>query len=154
MEFKVVLTLENSARNKSDLINDLFNNINDFVANRKYGEGIYQYLISLYIINPPKGYEYLHKNLKPKYTDHKLINNRFTGGELEIKKQFHYSIRVDGEMYDTFIGASEEESKKLLATEILNSLSYLDKLPKKIKDFDKNKFKADIKNFFKDQELI
>lgn len=154
MEFEVALTLDKNAQSKSALINDLFRVINDFVVDGKYGEGIYQYLVSLYVINPPIGYEHLHKDFKPKYTEYKLVNNKFTGEKLEIKKQFHYSIKIDGNAYSNFVKASEEENKKFLATEILKSLSNLDALPKKVKDFDKERFKSDMEQFFKSVNLI
>lgn len=154
MDFKVVLTLSKDAQNKSALINNLFSDINNFVVDGKYGEGIYEYLVSLYVINPPIGYEHLHKDFIPKYTEYKLVNNKFIGKKLEIKKQFHYSIKIDGKAYSNFLKASEEENKKLLAKEILKSLSNLDKLPKKVKDFDKERFKSDMEQFFKSENLI
>ena len=38
--------------------------------------------------------------------------------------------------------------------EILNSLSNLDSLPKKVKNFDKEKFRYDLRLFFEDLGLI
>jgi hypothetical protein len=39
----------------------------------------------------------------------------------------------------------------MLASAILDSLSNLDALPRKVKDFDKERFKVDMKAFFDEQ---
>lgn len=160
MEFSLALTIdshsmgESEAQKKSLLINDFFGQVNSYIKDRKYGNDIYQYLVSLYIVNPPKGYEHLHKDFKPKYTEYKALINKFSGDKMEIEKQFHYSIKVTGERFKEFVSASETESRKILAQEILNSLSNLEALPKKVKDFDKEKFKTDMQQFFKEQNLM
>ncbi|MCZ8169770.1 MAG: hypothetical protein ACK5RV_07820 [Flavobacterium sp.] len=160
MDFSLALTIdsfsigESMAQKKSVLINDLFKRINGYIKGRDYGNGIYQYLISLYVINPPKGYEHLHKDFKPKFTEYKALTNKISGEKMEIEKQFHYSVKIKGENFEEFVSANETESKKLLAQEILRSLSNLDALPKKVKDFDKERFKEDLEQFFKSEKLI
>ena len=47
-----------------------------------------------------------------------------------------------------------KESKRIVAVEILKSLDNLDIIPKKVKDFDKERFKADMYNFFKENNLV
>jgi len=153
MKLVSTLHIDREAQKKSLLITDLFRGINDFIKNKKYGHGIYQYMISLYVINPPEGYEHLFKDFKPKFTEHKLTKNRFTGERVEIKKQFHYSIRIDGNAYSDFVKASKMKTKKILASEILKSLSNLDALPKKVKDFNRERFKSDIENYFRKIKL-
>ena len=49
-------------------------------------------------------------------------------------------------MFSTFARETDDESEKVLASEIVKSLSNLDKLPKTIRDFNKDKFKLDIQN--------
>lgn len=160
MDFSLALTIdsfsigESMAQKKSVLINDFFRQINAYIKGRDYGNGIYQYLVSLYVVNPPKGYEHLHKDFKPKFTEYKALTNKLSGEKMEIEKQFHYSVKIKGENFEEFVCATDEESKKILAQEILNSLSNLDALPKKVKDFDKERFKEDIEQFFKSEKLI
>ncbi|RMZ59697.1 hypothetical protein D1632_08720 [Chryseobacterium nematophagum] len=73
---------------------------------------------------------------------------------LETVKQYSYDIKFDNELYDDFVSSSDEESKKLLVRKILESFEHLDKLPKKVKDFDKEKFKSDVEQFFKEHDII
>lgn len=154
MEFAVSLTIDNKAERKSVIIENFFKEINFFVKSKEYGEGINQYLIILYVINPPVGYEHLHKDFKPKFVEYKSLTNNLTGEPFIIEKQFSYSLKINGENFEEFVSVADEQSKKLLAKEILNSLYNLDALPKKVKDFDKERFKADLKQFFKEQDLI
>lgn len=154
MKVVLALTLDKDAQTKSRLINNLFVDLNAFVKNKDYGSGILEYLVICQIVNPPVGFEHLHKDFKPKFIEHKSLTNRITGEPLVIEKQFSYSIKINGEKFDEFIESTDEESEKLLAIEFLNSLSYLDMLPKKIKDFDKEKFKSDMEQFFKEQKII
>ena len=160
MEISLSLTIdshsmgESEAQKKSILIRELFEQINSYIKIRDYGNGVYKYLIILYVANPPKGWEHLYKDFKPKYTHYKLLTNKFTGTKLEIEKQFDYSLKINDKLFETFTNSTDEESKKLLAQEILKSLSNLDALPKKVKAFDKERFKIDMENFFKEQNLI
>lgn len=160
MKFSIGLTLdavsldETTRTNKSSIVYDLGENISEYIKKLDYGEGIVEYAIKLYIVNPPIGFEHLFKDFKPKFTEHKLIPNKYTGEKLELNKYFNYSIKITGDLYDKFVTGTVEESEKILATEISNSLSNLDLLPKKIKDFDKERFRADMQQFFKEQKLL
>jgi hypothetical protein len=160
MKFSIGLTLdavsfdETIRTNKSSVVYDFGKNIIEYIKKLDYGEGIVEYAIKLYIVNPPIGFEHLFKDFKPKFIEHKLIPNKYTGEKLELNKYFNYSIKITGDLYNKFLTGTVEESEKILATEILNSLSNLDALPKKIKDFDKERFKADMEQFFKAQKLV
>jgi hypothetical protein len=145
MIINIALTTDKGAENKAQVIMELFDRINEFIKERDYGQGIYEYLLSINFTNSPLGYEHLNVIFKPKYTEYKSTTNRFTGEELVIRRQFHYSIAIDRNLYFRFINSSKEECKKLLIVNFLESLSYLDTLPKKI-DFDKEKFKTDIES--------
>jgi len=147
MKFSVSLTIGKEAQYRSSLIYDLFHNIDEFLKTRFYGDSICKYSIIIYVVNPPSGYEHLFKDFKPKYVEYKLLTNKLTGEPLEIIKKFNYSIRIDGELYDKFSNSTDNECKRILIKEILNSFSNLDKLPKKVKDFDKKKFVSDVENF-------
>ena len=148
MKFTLALTLDKDAQSKASTINDFFKQVNAFVQSKDYGNGIIEYFIIFRVINPPIGYEHLHKDFKPKFIEHKSLTNKLTGEPLIIEKQFSYSIKIQGEKFKSFIATTENESKKILASEILNSLYNLDALSKKVKDFDMERFKADMQQFF------
>lgn len=154
MKFAIGITCDKEVNEKIELINELKGKINAFLNTQDYGNGILDYFISLSIVNPPKGFEHLFPILKPKFTEYKERINKHTGEKYEIVKQFHYGIKIDGENFERFVNANKTESQTIIALEILNSLSNLDTLPKKVKDFDKKRFKEDMKRFFKEQNLI
>lgn len=58
---------------------------------------------------------------------------------------FAYDIKLD---FESFKNQTDEDNKKMLASEILDSLTKFDALPKKVKDFDKERFKEDMRMFF------
>lgn len=154
MQFSTVVTCDRNASNKSDIINELQKSINSYVNTNNYGNDIMDYFINFDITNYPDGYEHLQKKFKPKYTEHRVSVNRYTGEKMEIIKQFHYSIIIGGDLYNMFINGTREESMKIIATEIFKSFSNLDKLPKKVTDFEKEKFKSDMRFFFKCKNLL
>jgi len=146
MNLKFVLTIDDEARPKTDLIDLMFNRISRFVKNNNYGNGVRELLISVQIINPPEGYEHMYRDIKPRFIKNRVITNKLTGEKIHIDRQFHYGIKIEGKLFSTFARETDDESEKVLASEIVKSLSNLDKLPKTIRDFNKDKFKLDIQN--------
>ena len=65
-------------------------------------------------------------------------------------KRFVIEILFSKDVYDEFKLADEEQSKKIIARESLNALILLDKIPKKLKDFNKERFRADVAIVLKD----
>jgi hypothetical protein len=65
-----------------------------------------------------------------------------------------YSIKIAGEKYSKLIASTDEECKKIFASEILNSLSDFDVQLRKVNDFDSTLFKADLAHFFKENNLL
>ena len=61
-----------------------------------------------------------------------------------MHKLFINEFNFNADEYEEFISVSDEESKKILENKIIESLENLDKLPKKVKDFDKKTFKNDL----------
>lgn len=96
------------------------------------------------------GYEDWFKVRKPRYQAISKVK-MLDGNIKEQRGVFTYDVKLD---FETFVSATEEGSRKILAIEILNSLFNLDALPKKVKDFDKERFKEDIEQFFKSEKLI
>ncbi|WP_312555286.1 hypothetical protein [Empedobacter brevis] len=154
MEFGITQELDTGTNKKSNLIQDISDNLESFLKNKNYGEDVETFLIGFVGVKTKPGYEEWYKERKPKYIDYRLTKSRLTGLPLETIKQYSYDIKFDYELYDEFVNGTEEESSKLLARKILESFSHLDKLPKKIKDFDKDKFKSDVEEFFKSNNLL
>lgn len=98
----------------------------------------------------PIGFEKFSKLPKPNYTKGKKVINP-DGIPFTLEDNFEYSIKLD---FETFKNGEDEECSKLLAREILQSLNVLDIMKGKIKDFNTEKFKEDLENYFKEKELI
>ena len=149
MEFNISITIDEKAKHKSHLIIALSEALKEYFQDKNYGEDIKDYIIGCICILPPEGFEKFNKPKKPIYIDDKTTKNRFTGEELRMHKLFINEFNFNADEYEEFISVSDEESKKILENKIIESLENLDKLPKKVKDFDKVRFKNDLLTFLK-----
>lgn len=154
MNISISLIIDPMAKHKSNTIVSMSQELKVFFADRFYGEDIQDYVIGFTCVLPPEGFEHLFKKKKPVYVDDKTKKNRFTGEQERMFKLFIDSIDLDSTEYTDFVDSSDEESKRILAKKILKSLENLDKLPKKVKDFDKERFKQDMEHFFKEHDLL
>lgn len=146
--------LDAKIEHKLPIIETFSNEINIEFKNKNYGSSIDDFNLICILVKTKPGYEDWYIPRKPKYIEYKIYRNKLTGQELEIKNQYSIEFKIDYELYDEFAVASDKESKKILAEKILESIRHLDKLPKKIKDFDKDKFKKDVEKFFQEQGII
>lgn len=154
MKVRISLRIDSGAEHKINLINSLIDSLEAYFASKNYGPDIEDILIGLTCAYVSEGFEHLFKIYPPKYVDFKIIKNKYTGESIELNKYFHYSVKFDNEEYEDFVDASDEESKQMLAVMIIKSLSNLDALPKKVKNFDKERFKDDTLSFFENEGLI
>lgn len=154
MKFTITLEIDREAAHKASLIQELSTDINRFLDKKYYGRDILKYLLGCICVKTKVGYEDWFKIRKPKYTDYKKAINKLTGLEMEIIKTFENDFKLDNDIYEEFVALSDEVSYKILAREILNSLTNLDSLPKKVKDFNKEAFKNDMKFYFEERGLI
>ncbi|AWM13819.1 hypothetical protein DI487_08045 [Flavobacterium sediminis] len=132
---------------KTYIIHDLFRELSFFLNNKTYGKDLNEIILGIICVSSE--FEKFYPNKKPKYTDFKEYVT--DGIKVVEDKLFTYTLKYD---YEDLKELSEQENKELLANKILESLDNLDQLPKKIKDFDKEKFKTDLKQFFIDKELV
>ncbi len=131
-------------------INDLSDNMQTYFRDKNYGNDVKDYAIGIVCEHIPKGFEKFSRLPKPRYTKGvKIINT--IGIPFKLEDSLEYSIKLD---FETVKNGLEEESERLLAKEILNSLSVVESMKNKIKDFDLEKFKADLERYFKEKELI
>jgi hypothetical protein len=116
-----------------------------YLLDKDYGNGINRYFIGFVGIKTTPGYEHWYQERKPRYRSY------IAEDEVTLINQFSYDIKIDMAEYDMFITLSDGDCLNHLGHRILISLSYLDKLPKKVKNFDKERFKQDMKCFFNTQ---
>jgi hypothetical protein len=124
------------------------NSLKEYFIIKSYGEDLNHFVIGIICVKPE--FETFFKVRKPRYKAIDKIK-LLDGNTVELIGVYGYDIKLN---FNEFVSATETESRKILAQEILNSLSNLEDLPKKVKDFDKERFKEDIEQFFKSEKLI
>lgn len=151
MKFGITLEIDTEAEQKSNLIYAMSEALETYLNSKVYGTDILNYFIGFICIKTKLGYEDWYKIRRPKYKEIEKIKST-KGTLIEIKGVFSHDIKIDNEEYDKFISVSDKESRKILESKILTSIAEL-KLPKKVKDFDKERFRQDLEDYFKEQEL-
>lgn len=150
MKFEIIVK-EGDAfmKKKASLIKDLSEQyLKNAFKDTFYGEDVKEVEINIILIKTQPGYEKWFTPRPPRYYKHKVIT--FMGGEqLVLNKHYTIEIRFDNALYDEFLTADENETKKILARESMKALALLDNMPKRLKDFDKNRFRADVAALFK-----
>lgn len=150
MNFGISQEIDVEAEEKSSVIIFLSHKLKGYLSDRDYGQDVQNIFIGCICVKPREGYEEWFKIRKPRYKAIDKIK-LLDGNTVELIGVYGYDIKLN---FNEFVAATETKSRKILAQEILNSLSNLDALPKKVKDFDKEKFKSDMKTFFKEQDLV
>lgn len=148
MEFGIVVEASVGLENRTRLIHGLSRKLSEYFSNKDYGNDVKEILIGIISVAPE--FEWFSKIRKPKYSFYRKYTSR-DGIEIIEDKLFSFDLKID---YEAFKNQSDDQNKKMLAAEVLRSLSNLDSLPKKVKDFDKDQFKEDMKTFFSKDELI
>ncbi|MDN5215688.1 hypothetical protein QQ020_26660 [Fulvivirgaceae bacterium BMA12] len=147
MNFGLVRHVTDDVRQKTAFINEWNEALKLFFKGKEYGNDIESFVIGITCVS--EKFEQFFKLKRPTYTESKIETH--DGISIEIKKTFEYSLRLD---YKTIINANDQRRMSLSASEIINSLDHFDSLPKKVKDFDRERFKSDLERFFKEQNLI
>lgn len=147
MDFGLAIT-SNLEQEKTNLITKLSDELELAFKDKNYGNDVKAYTIGVVCVAPQ--FEQFFKPKKPKYTKGKKEINP-DGIPFLLEDDLEYDIKLD---FETFKNGTEAECRKLLAKEILNSLSVVESIKSKIKDFDLEKFKEDLESYFKKKELI
>lgn len=147
MEFGLAI-IGNISENKSSLIVDFSDEMESYFEDKNYGHDIKSYTIGVICVSPQ--FEMFFKGKKPKYTKGKKATIQ-EGVPFTLEDSFEYDIKLD---FDIFNNTTESEARKILATEIMKSISALEDFKSKIKDFDANDFKRDLDTYFKDKGYI
>ena len=117
-----------------------------------YGQDILNIAIVIILIRHLPGYEAWDQPRRPKFIDYYKVS--LMGRQLEWNKRFVIEIRFNNDVYDEFLKAGDEQSKRIIARETLKALELLDKVPKRLKDFDKERFRTDVANYYRSQGWI
>ena len=122
------------------------------LASMDYGT-INHYLLFCNAMKTEPGFEKWSTPRRPRFSEHRRFRNlddTFT----DCYGVYTCDISIDFEEYDEFCAATEEEARRIVARKVIESFSNLDRLSKKAKAFDKERFKADVINLFKENGLI
>lgn len=126
---------------KRQAIKEVSEAANNLVASNDYGESIEKMLVGLIVVEPV--YDDFSKPRRPRYTEHK---ETVAFGLIPIVS--HKTLEIEIKLnYEQVLAAEDEELKRIVASEVLNTLHSL-KMPKKVTDFDKDRFVADIDRLF------
>lgn len=121
--------------------------LNGLISSVVYGESLETVLIGLIAVEPI--YDKFAKPRRPRYTEHKETM-AFGSIPIIIHKTLEIEIKLD---YEQVLIADDDALCKIVATEVLNTLRSL-KLPKKVTDFDKDKFVTDVESVFLSEHYI
>ena len=132
---------------KRQTIKNMSETTDNLINSNYYGESIEKILIGLIAVEPI--YDAFAKPRRPRYTEHKETM-AFGSIPIVIHKTLEIEIKLD---YEQVLVAEGEELKKIVASEVLNTLSTM-KLPKKVTDFNKDKFVADLEQLYKSKHFI
>jgi len=145
MKFAIAQEIDLEASKKEHIIEKVSNLIKSFLSNKDYGDDLQHFYIGCICIKTPPGYEEWFKIRRPRYKA-KTTVKKLDGSKIELYGVFSYDIKPD---YERFVYSSDEESERILAEEILKSLSHFDRLSKRVKNFDAKRFKRDLEHFLK-----
>lgn len=120
--------------------------INRKIEHMKYGESIQLFIIGLICVKPT--IEHLFKVRRPKYTEKETL--AYGNVQRKIEKTFECELRVD---YEFMLTSVEADIKTYLTTSIIDTIKGL-KMPKKVTDFDKDRFVADVESVFRAEHLL
>lgn len=72
----------------------------------------------------------------------------------ELKGVYTCGFNFDADEFKLLVSSTDEETERIIARKVVDSLSNLDRLSKKAAAFDKERFKSDLIQLFKDNNLI
>ena len=147
MDFTLTLEYSTGVRKRASLVVDLSEKLCEHFSDKNYGEDVKEILIGVIVMAPE--FEPFTPVRKPKYVFYREYIEDDT--KIVQDKSFGYDIKLD---YAIFKDQSDDQNGKMLASVILDSLSNLDRLPKKVKQFDRAKFREDVKAFLDKEGLI
>lgn len=135
MDFGLAISISGIKENLYKQLVELSDMLRLYFSNKDYGSSIKVFTVGIVVFEPV--YANFFKEKIPKYYPNKSSITH-DGITIEVENAFEFEIRID---HDKFI--KSKNVKQLVASELLKSIKSL-QLPKKIKDFDKEKFMLDM----------
>ena len=123
--------------------------LDDFFSTKSYGKDVEEIEIAAILVKMLPGYEDWHRPKRPKYYDYYFSQLIPMNPPVIFNKRFVIQIRFSNEVYDRYLKSTGDESDAIIAQEFYRALDILDKLPKRLKDFDKEGFKKDVETLFR-----
>ncbi|MBR3729640.1 MAG: hypothetical protein IKN08_01850 [Bacteroidales bacterium] len=146
MNISIGYIATNLSINNTTTLKLFSDNLNCRIKEHDYGTSIYTFYISFICVLPD--FESFLKPRRPKYIEYEetIIDGRLC----KFERTFECELKLD---YSIMSKATEEEAKKIVAQSIIEFLHVL-KMPKKVTDFDKDRFVADMEAFFREEQLM
>jgi hypothetical protein len=146
MEIGVGIEADAKSNLKVELVSDFMADLSNFLKPINYGQGILSITIGFICIELVPGYENWHKERKPRFTKNRKVK-LLSGDTITSKNNFSYDMKLSSDEYASFTQSTDNESTRVFARKLIDSLSTFDHLPKSVSDFDFGQFKADIEKF-------
>ena len=140
MECKLAQYISDEISEKAKTVTNFSLEMNSYFEGKEYGSGLREIVIGIICVSFK--FEEFFKIGQPIYTKSK--RTRKVDIEIEIERTPEYNIKID---YETFKSSNVEQTQKLLAASIMDSLDVFERV--KIVDFDSEQFKMDLQNCFK-----
>lgn len=125
---------------KNKFITDLSFMVEKYLIDKIYGSSIEDFIIGVVCVKPE--FEQFFKVKKPRYIKDEIETH--DGHSVHIKSTFSINFIMD---YATVIEMSDTNFEKYLLQKIIDSVIAIEKMPKKVTDFDLLRFKEDLKQF-------
>ncbi|WP_321418273.1 Imm44 family immunity protein [uncultured Desulfobacter sp.] len=117
-------------QDKINMLTDISLAMEEYFKDKDYGADISSLTIGIICVAPE--FEFFFNEIRRKYT--------------KTKKMLEYDIKLDHSEFKNF---DKKQIQLMVAKEILASLSVINEL--KIKNFEINNFKTDLRQFFKER---
>ena len=132
MHFDISLTMDTRAGAKSHILTNLSIYLNESFKDKDYGADLLNYTLGFTSVLAPEGYGHFFEKKKPLYVSDRTTKNRFTGEKHHMYRLFIDSIAIEPDEYEDFVSGTDLNSLEIIKAKILESLSSLDQLPKKV----------------------
>ncbi|TRY16094.1 hypothetical protein [Shewanella hanedai] len=146
MEIGVGIEADAKSNIKVKLVSDFMADLSKFLKPINYGQGVLSITIGFICNELVPGYESWHKERKPRFTRNRKVK-LLSGDSITSNNNFSYDMKFSDDEYASFIQSTDDESTRVFAIKLIDSLSTFDDLPRSVSDFNVGQFKADIENF-------
>jgi len=144
MHFDIALTIDTRSGSKSSILTNLSIYLKECFKDKDYGTDLLNYTLGFTSVLAPEGFGHFFEKKKPLYVSDRTTKNRFTGEQHHMYRLFIDNIVIEPDEYEDFVIGTDHNSLQLVKAKILESLFNLDRLPKEVKDFDKERFRVDM----------